>query len=593
MKTYMYQLFILLACVGNLAAQVPQGFQYQAVIRDNTGNPLLNTSVQFRFTLENNAGNQIFYQETQSISTNALGGISLVIGAGNPSQGNFALTNWKSGDVRLRVELDPAGGNNYAAFGITSLQSVPYALYAERAGVLVDQNGNDWGPENDQDAQTLIINGNQLSISNGNAVVLPSGSGGGDNWGTQTIETESELTGNGTLSSPLGLATQGADNGDILKWNGISWVPAQDNSHEYAAGNGISIIGDVINNTGDNDNNPTNEIQTLSINGQVLSLTDGGSVNIPAQNYTEGTGISITGNTIAALNSTNLWNANQLQNRSIATTAPTNGQVLKYNGSTWSPAADNGQSYTEGTGINIAGSIISAENTNELWNANQLRSFNIVDQAPLDGQVLRYVSTAGGWLPQNSSPTYWVANGNNIYYNSGNVGFGVTVPLERLHINGTDRIRMDDETFGKFGSNSIEFSSHLLPLVDDNRSLGISTRRWTSVWATDGTINTSDAREKKNINPLQYGLADIMKLKPVSFEWDARNDGKIKLGLLAQDLEEVIPEVIARPTSEDPEGTDRLGVYYSDLIPVLVKAIQEQEAKILQLQQEIELLKKN
>lgn len=596
MKTYTYQLCILLTFVGNLVAQVPQGFQYQAVIRDNTGNPLLNTPVQFRFTLENNAGNQIFYQETQSTSTNALGGINLVIGSGNASQGTFALTNWKDGDVRVRVELDPAGGQNFSPFGLTTLQSVPYALYAERAGSLVDQNGNDWGPENNQDEQTLTVNGNQLAISNGNAVTLPTGSGG-DNWGSQTIETEPELSGNGTLSSPLNIARQGALNGDVLKWNGNSWTPQADMGEQYIAGDGISINGDIINNIGDDDNDSDNEIQTLSINGNTLSLTAGGDVNLPIVNYNEGTGINITGSTIAAENTQALWNASQLQNRNISSNAPSNGQVMKWNGSAWAPDTDNGQNYIAGTGINIAGNTISALNTTALWNANQLRGFNVMNNSPVAGQYLQY--SAGGWVPANSPAQPWVQSGNNIYYTTGNVGFGEDAPLERIHVFNEDKIRMDDQTIGKWASISIEISSNLVPEVDDNRDLGTATRRWDDVFATSGIVNTSDLRDKTNIQSISYGIEDIMKLRPVSFTWKNRPERGTKLGLIAQELEMVIPEVVANPertpavNSEPGEPGDyRLGVYYSDLIPVLVKAIQEQEVKIKLLQEEIELLKK-
>lgn len=601
MKSYLILLSLLFASVAQLSAQVPQGFQYQAVIRDNLGNPLLSTPVQFRFTLENNAGNEVYYQETQSVSTNALGGISLVIGDGNASQGNFATTDWKSGDVRVRVELDPAGGQNFAPFGVTSLQSVPYALYADRAGSLVDQNGDDWGPENDLDEQTLTVNGNQLAISNGNAVTLPTGSGG-DNWGSQTIVTEPELTGNGTLGSPLGIATQGASNGDVLKWNGNSWVPQDDNGQNYTAGNGIAINGGIISNTGDTDNNATNEIQTLSINGNVVSLTNGGSVNLPT--YSEGTGIDINGNTISATNTQALWNANQLQSRNISAAAPSNGQVLKYDGANWSPAADNGQAYSEGTGINITGNIISAENTTAQWNANQLQDFPISGDDPSTGQYLQYIPPAIGgppaWRPAAAPSQYWSQNGTNLYYNTGNIGLGTSVPNNKLHITGTQKIQMDDQTFGKWATISIEFSSNVVPDVDDNRDLGTITRRWDDVFATNGTINTSDIRDKTNVQSITYGLDEIMKLRPVSFNWKNRPEKGTKLGLIAQELETVIPEVVANPQrtpslNSEPGETEelRLGVYYSDLIPVLIKAIQEQEQKIIQLQEEIELLKKN
>lgn len=57
-----------------------------------------------------------------------------------------------------------------------------------------------------------------------------------------------------------------------------------------------------------------------------------------AANYTAGTGMSITGSTIAAQTGSALWNANQLQGRAIVNTAPTNGQVLAWNGTGWAPA---------------------------------------------------------------------------------------------------------------------------------------------------------------------------------------------------------------------------------------------------------------
>ncbi len=596
-----------------ISAQVPQSMQYQAVIRDGNGNPLLSIPVQFRFSVEDIGGIQLYYQETQSAMTNALGGINLVIGSGNVVSGNFENIDWKTGGVRIRVEMDPTGGSNFAPFGTNSMQSVPYALYAQKAHSLDDDavidpgsigsggatigqvliwNGNEWTPGDDTDQQTLSVNGNQLSISNGNAVVLPSGSGGGDDWGDQTIESNNTLDGDGTLNSPLKIAQQGAINGEVLKWNGSLWTPDQDNGVTYTAGNGININAGVISNSGDEDADPTNEIQTLSINGNQLSITNGGTVNLPGGNYTQGTGITIAANVISALNTQNLWNANKIQNFNVSTATPDGGEVLKWNPDLlmWTPSTDIGHNYNAGTGISIAGNTISALNTNELWNANQLRSFNIVDIAPLDGQILKYTSTAGGWIPQSLSPTYWQPNGNEIYFQQ-NVGIGITNPESRLHISG-GALQIEDQTISKFGSISIQFSSHIIPAVDDNRSLGLSTRRFTSVWAVDGTINTSDVREKKNILPLTYGLDEIMKLRPVSFEWISRNDGKVKLGLIAQELEKIIPELIARPSAEDPAGTDRLGVYYSDLIPVLIKAIQEQEEKIQTLQEEIAQLKK-
>tara|TARA_R110000868_G_scaffold28862_4_gene107621 strand:- start:1438 stop:2034 length:597 start_codon:yes stop_codon:yes gene_type:complete len=129
----------------------------------------------------------------------------------------------------------------------------------------------------------------------------------------------------------------------------------------------------------------------------------------------------------------------------------------------------------------------------------------------------------------------------------------------------------------------------LIPSYDTGFSLGTSDTRWIRVWAFDGTINTSDRRDKTNIASLNYGLNEIMKLEPISFNWKSKPNQDKKLGLIAQDLLKVIPEVVKThdDVSDKDDLTktkrveiDRMGVYYSDLIPVLIKAIQEQQSII-------------
>ena len=82
-------------------------------------------------------------------------------------------------------------------------------------------------------------------------------------------------------------------------------------------------------------------------------------------------------------------------------------------------------------------------------------------------------------------------------------------------------------------------------------------------------------------------------MQPVSFNWKNKNIPDTKLGLIAQDLKELVPEVVKTHTWEKDEVTgtltkkelERLGVYYSDLVPVLIKAIQEQQ-EIIESQSE-------
>jgi hypothetical protein len=127
----------------------------------------------------------------------------------------------------------------------------------------------------------------------------------------------------------------------------------------------------------------------------------------------------------------------------------------------------------------------------------------------------------------------------------------------------------------------------LAPGADNDITLGTSTFRWATVYAVNGTIQTSDANDKESILPISSGLQTVMQLKPVSYVWKDENidRGKKHLGFLAQDLLEVLPEVVGthewKEISETGERTwsesERLGVRYSEIIPVLVKAIQDQQ----------------
>ncbi len=72
----------------------------------------------------------VAYSETQTVSTNANGLVSLEIGTGTPVTGTFASINWANGPYFIKTETDPAGGTNYSIAGTNELMSVPYALFS-------------------------------------------------------------------------------------------------------------------------------------------------------------------------------------------------------------------------------------------------------------------------------------------------------------------------------------------------------------------------------------------------------------------------------------------------------------------------------
>jgi len=136
------------------------------------------------------------------------------------------------------------------------------------------------------------------------------------------------------------------------------------------------------------------------------------------------------------------------------------------------------------------------------------------------------------------------------------------------------------------------------PTNDNVMSLGANGSRWTAVWAANGTIQTSDERYKTNIQPLAAGLTTVMALKPVSYSWKNENlrlGTGVNYGFSAQDLSVTAPDlVIHSATIIDKETgkptadyADAYGVNYAEFTPVLVKAIQEQQAQIKIMQDKI------
>ena len=93
------------------------------------------------------------------------------------------------------------------------------------------------------------------------------------------------------------------------------------------------------------------------------------------------------------------------------------------------------------------------------------------------------------------------------------------------------------------------------------------------------STNSSDVNKKHNIRNLPYGLNTINQLNPVAFDWNETNDTDI--GFIAQDIESVIPESVI--TNWDSQLIFR----QEKIIPVLVKAIQEQNLLIKALEQRI------
>ena len=132
MKKYL-SIVILLFLGLSLNAQAPQGFNYQATVRNASGGLIVNKNVSFSFNIiQGSQTGNATYSEDHTVLTDDLGQVSLVIGQGSPTAGVFSEIDWSIGNYYLAIELDT--GNGFESMGASQLLSVPYALYAENAG---------------------------------------------------------------------------------------------------------------------------------------------------------------------------------------------------------------------------------------------------------------------------------------------------------------------------------------------------------------------------------------------------------------------------------------------------------------------------
>jgi hypothetical protein len=237
-----------------------------------------------------------------------------------------------------------------------------------------------------------------------------------------------------------------------------------------------------------------------------------------------------------------------------------------------------------GTGLSsfTANGIFYASSTSAIANGSALT---------FDGTNF---STTGTASATKFIPTGGTATGNGLYLPAAN--------QLSLSTNGTEAIRIDasqnfgigltnPSTYGKLGVNgSIGLTGSQLNIYSSsdfefvernaykmlfyvNSASVVANLSITGVWT-----NASDARYKENIVDSQYGLSTVMALKPRAYNLIDQTD-KPQIGFIAQEVLDIVPEVV-ESTHNSITKQERYTLAYTQLIPVLTKAIQEQQAMI-------------
>ena len=213
-----------------------------------------------------------------------------------------------------------------------------------------------------------------------------------------------------------------------------------------------------------------------------------------------------------------------------------------------------------------------------------------------------WTSLSSPWEDSTNGISY---NGVEIHstINNGRIDFNSSSSVYQLSPEGATFTMRDDGTYkyGYYGS-----SDEVGPTSSNTLRLGSSTYRWMEIWSVNPLNTSSDKRLKKDIKPLEFGLDEILELNPVQYKWIDGHD-KEMIGLIAQDVKPIIPNVVGHHVLTDEEilqiesagggrvvteeNRDSYSMSYSQLIPVLINSVKELHAEVEALRSELEDLK--
>lgn len=240
----------------NVSAQAPEGINYQAVVRDLAGATIVNSPVGLKLSLlQSSATGTVVYEESFAPFSNDFGLVNVVFGQGTVISGNFANVDWSAGPYFIQVAADVTGGSAYAVLGTQQLMSVPYALYAKSAANAFSGDYNDLS--NQPTIPTMVS-----ELTNDAGFI------------TSPNDADSDPT-NEIQSISLSGSSLTISGGNTVDLSSVSPQLTEAQVDAYVANNGYL--------TSEVDGSNTNELQTLSVSGNNITLSNGGgTVAVPA-----------------------------------------------------------------------------------------------------------------------------------------------------------------------------------------------------------------------------------------------------------------------------------------------------------------------
>ena len=312
-----------------------------------------------------------------------------------------------------------------------------------------------------------------------------------------------------------------------------------------------------------------------------------------------------------------------------STTIPTNNNQLT-NGAGYTTNLGDITGVTAGTGLTGGGSSgtvtlnVSGLTTSELAGSSLQTSGEVFSDsdtilmtaAAIDDRIDS--KTYGSWEFSADGSNYTVNAGANVTLNagenvsithdgSGNVDIGATDTDTTysagtgLNLNPATTFNVDTNlstdgvhTIGRDGNDKfvVNATNHAWYLdgVLDMRLANTGQLDVDGNIVAYSTVTNSDRRLKTDISTIESASEKVSKLRGVEYTWDyGKLKGKRDIGLIAQEVEEVIPEVVT--DGELLDGTEAKRVDYGKLVGLLIEANKEQQTQIQSLIKEVEELK--
>jgi hypothetical protein len=559
-----------------IKAQSPAAFNYQAVLRNGSGEIRENENVDLLIELlQGIENNTAIFSETHTANTNFFGLVNLIVGSQNPV--DFELLDWSSGPFFIRVSVEGQ------VMGISQLMSVPFALHAQTA----------------ENVQSVVSD----------ATLDGTGNSGSPLKLADNAVTESKIATGAVTSAKI--AQGGATSGQVLKWNGLMWSPADDidgsgnDAWESSGSNIYRLTGNVGIGTATPPSTFTvgsgNKFQVQGNTGSIVLNDPMASLRFPATASTNAPMIQMfsagtQNNTRMVISHSSgfpLWGLEYNDTLDVFHFRSNSQKAVTINLATGRlgvnvenpvfPLDIKGRMRISSTG--------NLNNSPGIWFSNQANTFNraFLGMARPDSAIGIFSQHMNKWAIEFElmrEPRIGI-NTRGLIYSTANGQVRSELHIGHTNFGGSnDGIRFENE-----GPNGHYWNIYTSNTTGAFELYKQGIRRVSIDPASGAYTQVSDRRLKQNIIEIAPELlSKIMQLEPSRYQYKAikGDEGGIiqsdryNYGFMAQDVEKIFPELVYKGADNPQQEFYHLD--YSGFGVIAIKAIQEQQ-KIIEKQE--------